>query len=212
LMLSLLPRSATGQKLSVYTQIIHQPLPGQQRHIILLDNGRRAMRNDPHLRGALYCIRCGACSYICPVYNHISGHGYESVYNGPIGSVWSPALWDNRQNARLPFASSLCGACADICPVKVPIHHALLWQRNLLTRRGHTPRWQRWIWRVWFIGMNSAWMYRFGSRAARLFMKVFGVGLLNRLAKPWTASRELPPFAPKTFRQLWKESEPSSHP
>lgn len=238
-LLRLLGRSATGQRLTVYTTFIQGPRDRSRRreeaengvreepppphvggyaveptgpdevHIVLLDNGRRAMRSDPHLREALSCIRCGACSNICPVYNRISGHGYQSVYNGPIGSIWSPALWDNEQNARLPFASSLCGACTDICPVKVPIHHVLLWQRNLMTLHGYVPQWQRWIWRAWFWGMNSAWLYRFGSRAARLFVNVFGTGLLNRAAKPWTGSRELPPLAQKTFRQLWKESEPS---
>ena len=98
LMLSLLPRSATGQKLSVYTQIIHGPLEGQQRHLVLLDNGRTRLRNSD-LRESLYCIRCGACLNACPVFREIGGHGYGSVYPGPIGSVISAGLLGSEHRA-----------------------------------------------------------------------------------------------------------------
>lgn len=119
LLLSLLPRSATGQKLSVYTQIIHQPLPGQQRHIIILDNGRSRLRRSP-LRESLYCIRCGACLNACPVFREIGGHAYDSVYPGPIGSVISAGLFGS-EFAPLAQASSLCGACKEACPVDIDL-------------------------------------------------------------------------------------------
>jgi L-lactate dehydrogenase complex protein LldF len=119
LMLTLLPRSATGQKLSVYTQLIHQPLDGQQRHIIILDNGRSRLRNSP-LRESLYCIRCGSCLNACPVFRELGGHAYGAVYSGPIGSVISAGLFGS-EYAPLAQASSLCGACKDACPVDIDL-------------------------------------------------------------------------------------------
>ena len=210
-LLRLLARSGSGMRLTAYTTLINGPrkrAAGEEStgpdevHVLLLDNGRRSMLRDPHLREALYCIRCGACSNVCPVYHRAGGHAYQSVYNGPIGSVWSPALWDTERAATLPFASSLCGACADICPVKIDIHHALLWQRKLAADRGRVPLWQRLAWRAWRIGMSWPALYCFGSAAARMLA---GPAVLNRLAKPWTATRDLPPLAAKTFRELWKE-------
>ncbi len=119
LMLSLLPRSATGQKLTVYTQVIHSPLEGQRRHLILLDNGRTRLRAS-NLREALYCIRCGACLNACPVFREIGGHAYGSIYPGPIGSVISGALI-GPELAPLAQASSLCGACREACPVDIDL-------------------------------------------------------------------------------------------
>ncbi|GAB4482417.1 MAG: hypothetical protein OHK0031_05000 [Anaerolineales bacterium] len=130
LMLSLLPRSATGQKMSVYTQIINQPLPGQTRHLVLLDNGRSAMRASP-LREALYCIRCGACLNACPVFREIGGHSYRGAdgeiapYPGPIGSVISPGLL-GENFVQLAQVSSLCGACQEACPVDIDLPKLLL--------------------------------------------------------------------------------------
>jgi L-lactate dehydrogenase complex protein LldF len=125
LMLSLLPRSATGQKISVYTQLIQKPNAGQQKHLILLDNGRSKLR-DSHLREILYCIRCGACLNACPVFREIGGHGYLgrdsaiAPYPGPVGSVVSPGLLGENY-VQLAQASSLCGACKDACPVDIDI-------------------------------------------------------------------------------------------
>ena len=148
LMLSLLPRSATGQKLSVYTQIIHRPLEGQQRHLVLLDNGRTRLR-DSDLRESLYCIRCGACLNACPVFREIGGHGYGSVYPGPIGSVISAGLF-GLEYAPLAQASTLCGACREACPVDINLPRLLtrvragarsIWRRSSVrARRGINSR------------------------------------------------------------------------
>ena len=125
LMLSLLPRSATGQKLTVYTQLLHKPFADQQRHIILLDNGRTRLRNSP-LKESLYCIRCGACLNACPVFRELSGHAYIgsdlsiAPYPGPIGSVISPGLLGENY-VQLAQASSLCGACKEVCPVDIDL-------------------------------------------------------------------------------------------
>lgn len=210
-LLRLLARSGSGMRLTAYTTLINGPRKragGEEStgpdevHVLLLDNGRREMLRDPHLREALCCIRCGACSNQCPVYHRIGGHAYQSVYNGPIGSVWSPALWDSEQSASLPFDCSLCGACADICPVKIDIHHALLWQRKLAADRGRVPRWQKLAWLAWRVGMSCPTLYNFGSAVAR---RLLSPAMLNRLGKPWTDTRDLPPLAKKTFHELWKE-------
>ncbi len=137
LFLSLLPRSATGQKLSVYTSLINGPLSGQTRHLILLDNGRTALRNSP-LAESLYCIRCGACLNACPVFRETGGHAYGSIYPGPIGSVISSALVDPKFDY-LAQASSLCGACKEACPVDIDLPGMLL-----RIRAGFSPQSSRW--------------------------------------------------------------------
>src|SRR5215216_7515122 len=138
LMLSLLPRSATGQKLTVYTQLLHKPLAGQTRHLIILDNGRTRLRNSP-LKESLYCIRCGACLNVCPVFRELGGHAYIGTdgsiapYPGPIGSIVSPGLL-GENFVQLAQASSLCGACKEACPVDIDLPKMLI-----RVRAGQSP-------------------------------------------------------------------------
>ncbi|HZP46662.1 MAG TPA: LutB/LldF family L-lactate oxidation iron-sulfur protein [Candidatus Binataceae bacterium] len=140
--LEILARTATGQKLTCYTNFIHGPrgadeIDGpEQVHVVILDNGRTRMLADPVLREALYCLRCGACLNVCPVYRRIGGHAYGVPYQGPIGSIVSPVLFGTRA-AYLPFASTLCGACREICPVKIDIPRILLHQRWLESGGNH---------------------------------------------------------------------------
>ena len=129
--LEILARTATGQKLTTYTNFITGPRrageldgPGEM-HVVILDNGRSAMLADPVMREALYCLRCGACLNVCPIYRRVGGHAYGSTYPGPIGSIVSPSLFGGA-TAALPFASTLCGACREICPVKIDIPRILL--------------------------------------------------------------------------------------
>src|SRR5512136_1428655 len=135
-LLKLLARSATGQKISTYTSFIRGPRSSaeengpQEFHLILLDNGRTRILQDEVTRETMLCIRCGACLNVCPVYNHVGGHAYGWVYSGPIGAILSPQLLGTKVARELPFASSLCGACADICPVKIPIPSILLQLRH----------------------------------------------------------------------------------
>jgi len=137
--LALLPRSATGQKLSCYTSIITGPRrPGEldgpeEFHLILLDNGRSKILADPDRRQSLYCLRCGSCLNVCPVYRKVGGHSYGWVYSGPIGAVLTPQLVPARLARDLPFASTLCGACAEVCPVKIELPKLLLTMRQRLT-------------------------------------------------------------------------------
>lgn len=212
IMLSLLPRSATGQKLSVYTQIIHNPLPHQGRHIILLDNGRSRLRNSP-FKESLYCIRCGACLNACPVFREIGGHAYDSVYPGPIGSVISAGLFGS-EFVPLAQASSLCGACKEACPVDIDLP-------KLLTRvrAGLAPDTQH----VTSLSPLSAFFLKIYARLAthpRLFaasqkFAALGTFLLSPFGDHvhlpaftgWGYSKDLPRFAWKTFRERYKSKQ-----
>jgi L-lactate dehydrogenase complex protein LldF len=215
LMLTLLPRSATGQKLSVYTQLIHKPQDGQQRHIIILDNGRSRLRNSP-LMESLYCIRCGACLNACPVFREIGGHAYGAVYSGPIGSVISAGLFGS-EFAPLAQASSLCGACKDACPVDIDLPKLLTRVRagkisNQLSVNSEQP------------GLGLAAPLKLGLRAfsiaarsPRLYaisqkLAALGTGLVSPFSTwmrlpavtGWGYSKDFPKFAGKPFRERFQ--------
>ena len=211
LMLSLLPRSATGQKLSVYTQLLQGPLEAQQRHIIILDNGRTKLRNSP-LRESLYCIRCGACLNACPVFRELGGHAYGSVYPGPIGSVISAGLFGS-DFVPLAQASSLCGACKDACPVDIDLP-------KLLTRvrAGQAPQTET----ARRISPSSKIFMQIYSRVAR-DPRLFAVS--QRLAAAgsfivspfsdmfripaftgWGYSKDFPRFATRPFRARFNKT------
>jgi L-lactate dehydrogenase complex protein LldF len=216
LMLSLLPRSATGQKLSVYTQIIHRPLAGQQRHILLLDNGRSRLRNSP-LCESLYCIRCGACLNACPVFREIGGHAYDSVYPGPIGSVISAGLFGS-EFVPLAQASSLCGACKEACPVDIDLPKLLTRVRagEIPANKDQLPASSGGA----GLTLLSKFFLQIYSRLAthpRLFalsQKFAWLGMLllspfrEQVRLPaftgWGYSKDLPRFTRRTFREYWE--------
>lgn len=199
-MLNLLARSATGQALTVYTNIITGPRrPGEidgpeELHVVVLDGGRSAALGT-EFSPALHCIRCGACLNVCPVYRQVGGHAYDSVYSGPIGAVLTPLLKPDDPAAReLPEASSLCGACTEICPVRIPLHDLLLQLRHR-DARGDASRLRRagfWLW-------SQAWSRRSTFGAMVLGARV-ALPLLRRLRRPpavgwlgaWLRGRELP--------------------
>ena len=212
LMLSLLPRSATGQKLSVYTQLINKPFENQQRHLIILDNGRTQLRNSP-LKESLYCIRCGACLNACPVFREIGGHGYNSIYPGPIGSVISAGFFGS-DFVPLAQASSLCGACKESCPVDIDLP-------KLLTRvrAGQAPVTSRTT-GLSPISKLFLQIYSRVARSPRLFavsqrLASLGTGLVspfsNWMPLPaftgWGYSKDLPRFSSKPFRVRFLESD-----
>ena len=190
-MLSLLARSATGQALSVYTNIISGPrreseIDGpDELYVVVLDNGRSNLIGTEY-EDTLACIRCGACLNVCPVYRHVGGHAYRSVYSGPIGAVLSPLLAPHDDTvAQLPFASTLCGACTDVCPVRIPLHDLLLRlrQRPRRAARGF-DLWSR-LWSSSIGYRVSVRLSRVGLRFARILPKV-------GWAKVWTRDRTLP--------------------
>ena len=214
LMLSLLPRSSTGQKLTVYTQLVHAPLPNQERHIVILDNGRARLRRSP-LAESLYCIRCGACLNACPVFRELGGHAYGSVYSGPIGSVISAGLFGS-EFAPLAQASSLCGACKDVCPVDIDLP-------KLLTRvrAGQMDQGKKKMEGAGLSLISSLFM-RMYSRIARdpsLFaisqrfaaLTTFLVSPFSSMLRlpaftGWGYSKDFPRFAAKPFRARFSES------
>jgi len=226
--LRLLARSATGQKLSTYTSILTGPgRPGEdgpeEMHVVLLDNGRVATLADEKMREALYCIRCGACLNACPVYRKIGGHAYGWVYSGPIGALVTPQLAGLERARELPFASSLCGACREVCPVKINIPDLLLHLRSKAQQsskapepRADAPVDERTSMRLWAWVMMRPRAYTLCTRLARLAQWLFASRRQGDIQKwirrfptaplaRWTDGRDLPVLAPKSFRERWKE-------
>jgi len=211
--LQLLPRSSTGERMNPYTSAWTGVTPGdgpQAFHLVLLDNGRTAALTDPVGRSALHCIRCSACLNVCPVYERAGGHAYGSVYPGPIGAVLSPQLTGVEENASLPYASSLCGACFDACPVRIDIPSLLVQLRAAHVdanrdRRVPTPE---------ALGMAAAaWVMADPQRFAAAEKAARAGRLLGRAAdrittlppplSRWTASRDAPRPPAETFREWW---------
>jgi L-lactate dehydrogenase complex protein LldF len=207
--LSILPRSGTGQKITSYVSLIHSPrrpedLDGPEEiHVVLLDNGRSEILADPTMREVLYCIRCGACLNVCPVYQTVGGHTYGSVYPGPIGSALTPVMSSLEAAKDLPYASSLCGRCSEICPVKIDIHHLLIWLRRKSVNERLSNPMEKLMIQIWFMIMKSVALYRFASRIGRLLQPIFPKRNSSLRVPLWSKSRDFPPLAPQTFRDLW---------
>jgi L-lactate dehydrogenase complex protein LldF len=205
--LQLLPRSSTGERMNPYTSMWTGVTPGdgpQNVHLVLLDNGRSAVLADEVGRQALHCIRCSACMNVCPVYERTGGHAYGSVYPGPIGAILSPQLTGVEDNASLPYASSLCGACFDACPVKIDIPSILVHLRaeHVAARKRPTP--ESVTMAAAAYTMDRPRLYAAAQRAAKLSRITGrrGRGLPPPL-NGWTASRDLPDPPKQTFRDWW---------
>ena len=209
--LQLLPRSSTGERMNPYTSLWTGVTPGdgpQRFHLVLLDNGRTAALADPEGRQALHCIRCSACLNVCPVYERTGGHAYGSVYPGPIGAVLSPQLTGVGDNASLPYASSLCGACFDACPVRIDIPSLLV---HLRARHVEEAARSRRLPTAEAVGMAAAsWVMASPGRyaAAQRTSRALGrKGRIRRLPPPlsaWTVARDAPAPPAQTFREWWQ--------
>jgi L-lactate dehydrogenase complex protein LldF len=198
--LRLLARSATGQAISAYTTLLTGPRPGGELHLVLVDNGRSALLANPAQRSALACIRCGACLNTCPVYRRAGGHAYGTVIPGPIGSVLGPTTGEPL-GAELPRASSLCGSCSAVCPVKIDLHGQLLAWRG---ERRSAGRSERALVRGAAFVLRSPALLGIARAAARLAWPLLGRRFRRNPAAPWLAARELPPLPPQSFRQQWR--------
>jgi L-lactate dehydrogenase complex protein LldF len=203
--LKLLARSATGQALSVYTSFISgpkregEPDGPEEFYLVLLDNGRTKILADESKRQSLYCIRCGACLNACPVYRKIGGYSYPWVYSGPIGKILTPQFMGRDRDPWLPFASSLCGACAEVCPVKIEIPRILLELRREISAAHGKPG-ERAAFRIF------AWV----MRHPKIYAQFKWVRRMKRLPaagplKAWLSQRELPELPAKSFREMWRD-------
>jgi L-lactate dehydrogenase complex protein LldF len=225
--LRLLPRSGTGQQITAYQSIItgvKQSPDGEgpeELHIVLLDNGRTRMLAHPLTRQTLWCIRCGACLNVCPVYQQVGGHAYGSVYPGPIGAIVTPQLIGIEEAAQLPFASTLCGACRDVCPVRIDIPQILLHLRSKVVEEAPPsaarPTGERLSFRFYTMLMSRprllGWAARLGRVAQRAMLgKRTAIGEKAGVAGKvgpvgaWTGGRDMKTLAPKSFRDQWVES------
>ncbi len=203
----LLATNGTGQNITVYNSIISGPkqeneVDGpEEMYVILLDNNRTELLKHEIQRIALTCIRCGACLNACPVYKNIGGHTYGTTYSGPIGSVISPFMNGIREYKHLSFSSSLCGKCTDVCPVRIPLHDLLLYNRNYFVKNKYTTSieklsmygYKKVMKKRSLLDMSSGGMKNF-------FMKTF-------VKNTWGPRRELPKVQPKSFNKLWKEKK-----
>jgi L-lactate dehydrogenase complex protein LldF len=212
--LQLLPRSSTGERMNPYTSTWTGVSPGdgpQEFHLVLLDNGRSAVLADEDGRSALHCIRCSACLNVCPVYERAGGHAYGSVYPGPIGAVLTPQLTGisgpEDPNASLPYASTLCGACFDACPVRIDIPHLLVQQRAASVASHTRPTGQDLAMRAAAAAMSSPGRFAAAERALGAGRLLAGrKGRITSLPWPmsrWTASRDAPAPPEETFRSWW---------
>jgi L-lactate dehydrogenase complex protein LldF len=216
--LQLLPRSSTGERMNPYTSMwtgVHDGDGPAELHLVLLDNGRTATLADPQGRSALRCIRCSACLNVCPVYERTGGHAYGSVYPGPIGAVLSPQLTGVADNASLPYASTLCGACYDVCPVAIDIPQMLVHLRSRVVEakreaaRAPTPEQALMRSAAWVMGSPARWTG--ALRAARLGRLLGGRrGRITTLPPPlsaWTGTRDAPLPPSQPFRDWWARRE-----
>lgn len=200
--LRLLTRSATGQTITTYSSHFKKPRPGQAMHIILVDNGRSVQLGRKDFRNSLKCIRCGACMNTCPVYRRSGGHSYHTAIAGPIGSILAPNL-DMKKYADLPFASTLCGSCTHVCPVKIDIHDQLYKWRQVIVKEGYSPKAKSVAMDTMRYIFSSPTIYRSVGKMGRWTMRYIPF-VVNNPLNPWVKQREMPEAPEKSFGEWYK--------
>ncbi|HYG35765.1 MAG TPA: lactate utilization protein B, partial [Clostridia bacterium] len=211
LFLPMLATIGTGQPLTCYNSFYGGPRqPGEpdgpeEYHVVLLDNRRTALLAEAEQRDALHCIRCGGCLNVCPIYKNIGGHTYGTTYSGPIGSVITPHLRNLQEWKHLSYASSLCGACTETCPVKIDLHHHLLHNRRNASRQKPSIA-EQYAFKAFAFIINRPGLYSVAKKMGRVLQKLHPLvkGSLLDPARSWTQTRELPPVAKQTFKEFWK--------
>jgi L-lactate dehydrogenase complex protein LldF len=204
--LRLLARSATGQPITTYSSHFKKPREGQEMHIVLVDNGRSQRLASDDFRDALKCIRCGACFNTCPVYRRSGGHSYHTAVAGPIGSILSPG-WNLKKYSDLPFASTLCGSCTNVCPVKIDIHNQLYKWRQEITHWGKSPRRKAILIRMMSVVLSSPTLFKCAGWLGRKAMRWLPA-LLNNKLNPWYKNREMPLPPAQSFTEWYKKNNP----
>ena len=209
--LQITSKSATGQPVGTFVSIIQgpggsvgeEPDGPEELHVILVDNGRTRLLADPEAWEALRCVRCGACLNICPVYRQTGGHAYGYVYSGPIGAIIAPGLVGLEETVPLPFASSLCGACAEVCPVRIPIPDLLHSWRQRAVERGLTDHMERSMMGLWASAATHPRLFGWAEKLMGLLPE--RVARRLPMLRDWSSGRELPVAEGRTFRELWEE-------
>ena len=203
--LRLLARSATGQPVTVYTSHYHRPRPGQELHIVLVDNGRTKHLGRNEFRDALKCIRCGACINTCPVYRRSGGYSYGSTIPGPIGSILTPGM-DLKKYSTLPFASTLCGSCGDVCPVKIDIPAQLYRWRQIVMDAGHATPTKRIAITLAGHILGRPLLYRVAGRMMRWLLRRLPQRIIYLRRNVWGRTRDLPKMPRQSFRDWFKDA------
>jgi L-lactate dehydrogenase complex protein LldF len=202
--LRLLARSATGQPITTYSSHFHRARPGQQMHLVIVDNGRSRQLGRADFRNSLKCIRCAACFNTCPVYRRSGGHSYHTAVAGPIGSILNPNI-DMKANADLPFASTLCGSCSNVCPVKIDIHEQLYKWRQVLVKEGHVPSSKKAGMAAMTLVLSKPTLYRIAGKMGRVALK-YAPFVVNNSLNPWYKQRDMPQAPEESFREWYQKN------
>jgi len=202
--LRLLTRSATGQPITTYSSHFKKPRPGQEMHLVLVDNGRSVQLGRESFRNSLKCIRCGACMNTCPVYRRSGGHSYHNAIAGPIGAILAPNL-DMKEYADLPFASTLCGSCTHVCPVKIDIHDQLYKWRQVIVKEGYVPAGKTMAMKIMDFTLSSPTRFKLAGKVGRWTLKNAGFTVNNKF-NPWFKNREMPEAPKESFTEWYQRN------
>jgi L-lactate dehydrogenase complex protein LldF len=201
--LRLLARSATGQHITTYSSHFKRPQKGNEMHIIIVDNGRTEQLSRPDFRSSLHCIRCGACMNTCPIYRRSGGHSYDATIPGPIGSILSPGK-DLKEHSSLPFASTLCGSCSDVCPVKIDIHAQLYKWRQIITKETPQPFVKKFSMKIMGSIFSKPKQFEQVGKIARWSLRNLPKGMINSKPNVWGKERDLPLGPKESFDEWFK--------
>lgn len=201
--LRLLARSATGQPITTYSSHFNKSEPGKEMHIVIVDNGRTEQLSREDFRASLHCIRCGACMNTCPIYRRSGGHSYKATIPGPIGSILSPGM-DLKKHSSLPFASTLCGSCSDVCPVKINIHEQLYKWRQIIVKETPQPVVKKTMLKMAGHVLASPKMYDFSGKSARFVLKYAPKFVIYSKLNTWGNTRDLPEVKNENFDDWYK--------
>ncbi|MBS1660032.1 MAG: lactate utilization protein [Bacteroidetes bacterium] len=202
--LRLLARSATGQPVTTYSSHFKKPRPGQEMHVVLVDNGRSMHLGRKDFRNSLKCIRCAACFNTCPVYRRSGGHSYHTAVAGPIGSILAPNL-DREKYSDLPFASTLCGSCSNVCPVKIDIHEQLYKWRQVIVQEGHVAASKKMAMKTMNWVLSNPSVYHGAGKMGRWFMLNAPFTVKNGL-NAWYKQRDMPSAPKESFGEWYKKN------
>ncbi len=203
--LRLLARSATGQPITTYSSHFKKPRKGKELHIVIVDNGRINQLGRPDFRNSLKCIRCAACMNTCPVYRRSGGHSYHTAISGPIGSILAPNL-DMEKFADLPFASTLCGSCSNVCPVKINIHEQLYKWRQVIVEKGYGQTSKKAGMNMMKWTLSSPGIFKVAGKAGRWLMRSMPFLVSNRM-NPWYKHREMPKAPEQSFADWYRKNK-----